>query len=140
MREVAVPALSVSRTLASDVRAPLGGILENQTAIEIKRSGWDVAGWKKSSSGTEIDFVIRDGDRTIPVECKASLDVDRRRMRGLLDYLELHGLSTGLLVSFAPYAEIEFGAGKRIINLPAYALEQLATVVRGDRPRAGARA
>lgn len=130
LRESAVPAISAVHTLSAAARTPLGAVIENQTAIELARSGAELSGWKKGSSGTEIDFIVKRGAVTTPVECKAALAVNRKHMRGVVGYLRLHGLRTGYLVSLAPYGtdtldEVE------VVNLPAYLLECLAAT----RPR-----
>jgi hypothetical protein len=59
LRESAWPSISVIRTLSSAARIPLGGALENQCAIDISRFNEKVFGWKKYSSGCEIDFIIK---------------------------------------------------------------------------------
>ena len=118
-------------TLSSAARRPLGAVIENQTAIELARSGAELSGWKKGSSGTEIDFIMKRDAVTTPVECKAALAVNRKYMRGLVGYLRLHGLRSGHLVSLAPYRTDTLDDGE-IVNLPAYLLERLAAT----RPRA----
>ena len=131
LRESAVPAISAVHTLSAAARTPLGAVIENQTAIELARSGAELSGWKKGSSGTEIDFIVKRGAVTTPVECKAALAVNRKHMRGVVGYLRLHGLRTGYLVSLAPYGT-ETLDPVEVVNLPAYLLECLAAT----RPRA----
>ena len=103
LRESAVPAISAVHTLSAAARPPLGAVIENQTAIELARSGAELSGWKKAPSGAEMDFIVKRGAVTTPVECKAALAVNRKHMRGVVGYLRLHGLRTGYLVSLAPY-------------------------------------
>ncbi|GAH67841.1 unnamed protein product, partial [marine sediment metagenome] len=103
----------------------LGGVLENQTAIELLRFQDQISGWKKTSSGTEIDFILKRIDRCFPVACKASLTINKRHMRGVLDYLDIFSLKTGIIVSLAPQFVTKFVGGKRVINIPAYMLERL---------------
>ena len=100
-------------------------MIENQTAIEVARSGAELSGWKRSPSGAEIDFIVKRGATTVPLECKAALTVNRKHMRGVVGYLRLHGLRTGYLVSLAPY-ETSTLDDVEIVNLPAYLLERLA--------------
>ena len=64
----------------------------------------------------------------MPVECKTALCVNRKHMRGLVEYLRLHGLRAGSLVSLAPCSTTVIG-GFEITNLPAYLLERLGTAV-----------
>jgi len=56
-REAGVPSIKLAGTLSADSRGPLGGIIENQVAVELSRPRMLLHGRKKSSSGTEIDFV-----------------------------------------------------------------------------------
>lgn len=125
LRESAVPSISVLHTLDAAARTPLGGVLENQLAIELARAQDHLTGWKKTPSGGEIDFVVRAGESTVPVECKASLAINRRHMKGLFAYLDAMEQSTGIIVSFAPRSATESGAGRRVVNLPAYLMERL---------------
>jgi len=128
-RESAWPSISVIRTLSPASRIPLGGALENQCAIDISRFSEKVAGWKKYSSGCEIDFIVKKKDIPTPVECKASLKFDRKHIRGMLDYMSQYNVKTGILVTLAPYQEIEVAAIGKIINLPAYMLETLDSFI-----------
>ena len=125
LRESAVLAIRAVHTLSAAARTPLGAVIENQTAIELARSGAEPSGWKKAPSGAEIDFVVKRGAVTTPVECKAALAVNRKHMRGVVGYLRLHGLRTGYLVSLAPYGT-ETLDDIEVVNLPAYLLERLA--------------
>ncbi|MHB9139625.1 MAG: ATP-binding protein [Victivallaceae bacterium] len=125
LRESAWPSISVIKTLSPASRIPLGGALENQCAIDISRFCENVSGWKKSSSGGEIDFIVKKMDVSTPVECKASLKFDRKHIRGLLDYMAEYKVETGILASLAPHQQIEIPGTGRIINLPAYMLEAL---------------
>lgn len=126
LREAAVPAISAVHTLASAARTPLGAVIENQTAIELARSGRELTGWKRTPSGAEIDFIVKRNGTTVPVECKAALSVNRKHMRGLVEYLRLHGLRAGCLVSLAPRSTTVID-GFEITNLPAYLLERLGS-------------
>ena len=68
-------------------------------AIELARGGQPLAGWKRSSAGSESDFIVKPGPATVPVECKASLTVNLRHMRGLIAYLRAHGQRRGYIAS-----------------------------------------
>ena len=132
VRESAVPAISVLTSAHAAVRTILGGVIENQTAIDLARHCDELTGWKKAPSGGEIDFILRLSEGSaVPVECKASLTVNRRHMRGVLDYLRLLSLRTGVVVSLAPHAVTPFEDGRRIINIPAYLVERLPDLVSG---------
>jgi len=125
LRETAVPSISVINTLSSAARTPLGGVLENQAAIALAQRTEPLTGWKKTPSGGEIDFVVKKGEGAVPVECKAALSINKRHLRGILDYLERYDLPCGMVVSFAPFEVMELGPARRVVNLPAYLLERL---------------
>ncbi len=124
LRESAVPSISVLNTIPAAARTPLGGVLENQLAVDLVRSFGGVSGWKKSSSGTEIDFVLKRADTSSPVECKATLTVNKRHLRGVVDYLDLYSLLRGYIVSFAPSVSMKIGY-RTILNTPAYLAEAI---------------
>jgi predicted AAA+ superfamily ATPase len=61
LRESAVPDIHILETVDSNVRKSLGGVLENQVAIDLARQGLVLNGWKKTPSGGEIDFIVKIG-------------------------------------------------------------------------------
>jgi len=123
LREAAVPRISVLDTIDASQRRPLGGILENQVAIGLHHHQGSLEGWKRSSSGSEMDFVSGGSNQRCPIECKAALVVKLTHLKGLRAYLEHYGLSQGTVVSFAPYREYDID-GRIIVNVPAYLLTQ----------------
>jgi predicted AAA+ superfamily ATPase len=132
-RELGMPPINVLKTRSSAARGPLGGGLENQVAIDLARGNAPLCGWKKTPSGGEIDFLLTRARKTVPVECKASLSLDRRSLRGIADYLSEYDQALGVIVSFAPYeiADIEVSGShrkRRVIMLPAPLLERLAAI------------
>lgn len=124
MRESGFPTLSLLEKRPADIRGPLGGLLDNQLAVEIARSGLEPAGWKKTPSGGEIDFILKWKNRAFPLECKAALKLKGSHFRGILDYLDLYGMDTGFTVSGAPFKVISTH-GKKIVNIPFYASEAI---------------
>jgi uncharacterized protein len=128
-RESAWPSINVIKTLSSELRIPLGGALENQCAIEISRSGETVNGWKKAPSGSEIDFIVKRRDITVPIECKASLKFDKKHVRGLTGYMSKYNVGVGILASLAPYQQIDVPSAGKIINVPVYMLEALDRII-----------
>jgi predicted AAA+ superfamily ATPase len=124
-REATVPSIRLAGSLPAAARIPLGGIIENQLGVELSRSGMPVYGWKKSSSGVEIDFVQQAPSGTVPIECKAALSVNLKHTRGLCEYMRLHEQDYGLIVSLAPQCTLEPSGGGRIRNLPVYLTERL---------------
>ncbi|MFM8716699.1 MAG: DUF4143 domain-containing protein, partial [Spartobacteria bacterium] len=130
LRESAVPPIHLLETVDALVRKSLGGVVENQVAVDFAGLGLPLAGWKKTPSGGEIDFIVKTGAATIPVECKASLKCDRRHWQGILEYLEQFNQNLGVVVSLAPLAETQLPSGKKVLNLPAYLLEQFDVLVK----------
>ncbi|MBI2299385.1 MAG: ATP-binding protein [Armatimonadetes bacterium] len=126
LRETAIPSVKLAES-APALRALLGGVLENQLALDLARQHQPLAGWKRSASGSEIDFVHRMPDGSeLPVECKAALRADARHLRGLRAYLDQYAVETGVLASCAPYSETRFPDGKRILWWPLYLAERLS--------------
>ncbi len=125
LREVALPSIRILSTLAPLARQPLGGVIENQTAIELVRQGASLCGWKKTPSGGEIDFVVRRGAETCPIECKASVTCDRKNIRGICEYLTMYGQRFGVVVSLAPNAIFTLPENLTVVNVPIYLLERL---------------
>lgn len=69
--------------------------------------------------------MVKKGEGSVPVECKAALSINKRHLRGIVDYLDLYDRPCGLVVSFAPFEVMELRPGRRVVNLPAYLLERL---------------
>ena len=120
MRESAIPSIHLLDTMNAAQRGPLGGVLENQIAVDIHHLTGSLQGWKRSSSGSEIDFVVENSDRRYPVECKVALDIKLSHLKGMRAYLDRYDLHEGVAVSLAPYREIHIDQHK-IFNVPAYA-------------------
>lgn len=124
-REAAVPSVKLAGSLPAAARTPLGGIIENQVGIELSRSGMPLYGWKKNSSGVEIDFVQKTPSTNIPIECKAALSVNLKHTRGLCEYMRLYEQDSGVIVSLAPRCTLAPAGGGHIRNLPVYLAERL---------------
>ena len=129
LRESAVPDIHILETVESNVRKSLGGVLENQVATDLARQGLVLNGWKKTPSGGEIDFIVKVGNRTIPIECKSALKADRRQWQGVMEYLEQYGQKFGVVVSCAPVGEVQLANGVKILNLPIYLMERFEKLV-----------
>jgi predicted AAA+ superfamily ATPase len=122
-REAAVPAISLLDTVAPELRKPLGGIVENQVAIELARKTSDLNGWKKSPSGMEIDFVLPVAGALMPIECKAATRIKKTHLKGVVTYLRQYGLKRGLVISLAPHKRFTFSGGIEVVNIPLYMAE-----------------
>lgn len=129
MRESATPTLRMLDTPNPEVRAALGAVIENQVAIDLSRWGQKIAGWKKSSSGSEIDFVIKTPQAAIPVECKAALRIKGTHIDGPRVYLRQYAQRTGAIVSLAPFQCIDCDEGMTVVNVPLYCAESLRDIL-----------
>ena len=125
LRESAVPEIHILDTVDSNARKSLGGVLENQVATDLARQGLVLNGWKKTPSGGEIDFIVKVDNRTIPIECKASLKSDRRQWQGVMEYLSQYREEVGVVVCLAPFSENRLANGARVLSLPVYMVERL---------------
>ncbi len=129
LRETSVPSIQLSETLDSQQRRPLGGMIENQVAIALKQNRSTLSGWKQSSSGQEIDFVIKIDGETIPIECKATLAFKTQHAKGIRTYLKKQGGSIGVVVCLSPFEMRKFDSGISIVVLPLYLLDRLLEIV-----------
>ena len=127
LRDMPFPRLSLVSTKNPALRTQLGGLFENVLLLNLlsdqARLG-DVSGWRKGGSdGAEVDFIWRQGDRTIALECKASRKISLKHWSGLRAYLEATvdagSQSTGMLISAAPFEVVRSKQGT-LINLPLY--------------------
>ena len=125
LRETAVPTIDIINTIDNAQRAPLGGVIENQVAIALQHEIGALCGWKRSSSGGEIDFIA---PGPLPIECKAALDLMKTHLKGLRAYMDDFAVRTGIVVSLAPYAEFEID-GRRIVNVPLYRVDEAAAAL-----------
>lgn len=127
LRDMPFPRLSLVSTKNPALRTQLGGLFENALLINLladQGRGGDVSGWRKGAAdGVEIDFVWRQGDHTIALECKASQSVSLKHWSGIKAYLEATanagGRSMGVLVSAAPFKVVKATAGT-LVNMPLY--------------------
>ncbi|MEM4593368.1 MAG: ATP-binding protein [Sulfolobales archaeon] len=62
--------------LPFDSRTDLGALLENFTFSELKKAGYEVKFWRKTS-GAEVDFVVLANSRPIPLEVKKKAKVEK---------------------------------------------------------------
>jgi len=129
LRETAIPNINMLAKTAPEVRNILGGIFENQIAIELNRAGYELTGWKRTPSGSEIDFIVKTRNKLFPLEVKAALKVKGTHLKGLLEYLKLYKLKTGFVISGAPFEIMNYREGMKIINLPIYMAEKLDEVI-----------
>ena len=122
-REAPVPPINLIDSISAVQRKPLGGILENQVAIELARKTSELHGWKKSPSGMEIDFIFRHKNVLVPVECKAATRIKKTHLKGILAYLRMYDQKKGVVVSLSPYERILIDGRFEVVNIPLYMAE-----------------
>ena len=55
--------------------------------------------------------------------------MDRRQWQGVMEYLEQYGQKFGVVVSCAPFGEVQLANGVKILNLPIYLMERFEKLV-----------
>ncbi len=123
LRETAKPSIDLLRTLDSAKRTPLGGVIENMTLLGLSENCSDISGWKKSSSGSEVDFIVKRQETIIPFECKSTQTVKNSHLYGLRDYMEIYKIPVGVVVSLAPLEFRKIGKDHSVLILPLYLIE-----------------
>lgn len=124
-RAVAAPPISLLNTVDPLLRTSLGGLIENAVLIQLlsgQSASLQIGTWKKNAgSPIEVDFVLKltQFGLSLPIECKAALQVKKKHYKNLLHYLDLTHQTIGLLISAAPLKYISVG-DKMIIQIPVY--------------------
>lgn len=102
------------------IRNAIGGLIENSVLLELTSGlGYlkNITGWKRSSdSDKEVDFI---SNGNLPIEVKATLKIQNKHLRGIVEYLKLYDLEKGVVISGDKFKVLEVDA-KKIINLPVY--------------------
>jgi predicted AAA+ superfamily ATPase len=128
-REAGVPSIRLLDTTPG-LRDLLGGVLENQLAVDLSRRTEALIGWKQASSGNEIDFIVRQAPGSeVPIECKAALRADGRHWRGLRAYMDRYPVELAVVASPARFEVTRFQDRKRVVWLPLYFGERLDQVL-----------
>jgi predicted AAA+ superfamily ATPase len=86
--------------------------LELMAFKELKRHNFDIKFWR-AKSGLEVDFVLNKG--AVAIECKISGDVEKRDIKGLIEFTKEHQPKRSILVCLAPT--------KRIMHIDNVAIE-----------------
>lgn len=120
LREQALPQIRLLGKGIHEKRAPLGGLIENITASILQSETMGLAGWKKSSSGSEVDFLVKHKNGIVPIECKAATKIKNTHLGGLLDGMQILAVPVGILVSLAPFEVRKFQSNKTILLIPLY--------------------
>ncbi|MBU4484187.1 AAA family ATPase [bacterium] len=123
LRESSKPHIDLMRTIGAAERTPLGGLIENATLLSLIENYTDVSGWKKSSSGSEVDFIIKKETRIIPFECKSVHSIKNSHLYGLRDYMEIYNIPVVIVVSLAPLEFRKINKDHSVLILPLYLVE-----------------
>jgi predicted AAA+ superfamily ATPase len=91
----------------------VGAIAENYLAVALQTNGYTLYYWE-SGSQAEIDFVIQDNDKIVPIEVKAGIHT---RSRSLLVYKAKYNPPYAIRVSAK-----NFGYENDIKSVPLYAV------------------
>lgn len=120
LREQVLPQIELVGKGMSEKRTPLGGLIENIMAFILQSETTELAGWKKASSGSEVDFIVKRKNDVVPIECKAAAKIKNTHLGGLRDCMRILGVSTGVLVSLAPFEIRKLPSKETIILVPLY--------------------
>jgi len=131
LRESAMPDISLKGTLASVQRSPLGGMIENLTMLSLIEDNPELCGWKKASSGSEVDFIVQWNGKVIPFECKSALAIKNSHLGGVLDYMDAYDLALGAIVSLAPLELRKLSRNRSVLILPLYLIEYWKEMING---------
>ena len=74
--------------------------------------------------------MLRVGATPCPVECKASVAVNKTHTAGVENYLRQYGLRVGTVVRLAPFGRIDRSDGITVINVPLYSAAHLHAIVK----------
>ncbi len=131
LRESALPSLSLLNSTDPGQRQPLGGVIENVVANALVAFLDTLTGWKKASSGSEVDFVVKMGGHTFPVECKAALKIKNSHLYGVQDFLKIHSLKIGVIISLAPFEIRDLSDRQKVVLVPLYLVDFLKEILHG---------
>lgn len=95
-----------------------GAVTENYVAQQLKAMGHELYYWKRKNN--EVDFIIQEEDKVIPVEVKASLN---KRSRSLNEYRRQYNPETSIRISAK-----NFGMVEDVKSVPLYAVFVWAVV------------
>ncbi|MBE9483877.1 MAG: ATP-binding protein, partial [Bacteroidetes bacterium] len=73
--------------------ASMGKVAENLIQFASKASLF----WREANK--EVDFVLQDGSRILPVESKYTSKIRMRDLKGLLRFMDKFGVDTGLVIT-----------------------------------------
>lgn len=91
-----------------------GGMIENYVLVQLVRSGFKPYYWRNKTGTKEVDFIIHQNGKLIPVEAKSS---ERVKAASLNDYVKYYKPTYSIRIS-----EKNFGFENNIKSVPLYAV------------------
>lgn len=126
LSSAARPEIDLTQGFDPEVRTPLGGLIENIVLHELFCQGVrQVSGWRYKTNGSEIDFVAKNSQGTVPIEVKCSPKTKSNQMKPLCTYLDLYSLKKGYFVNLAPGGKFSF-QGANIYQIPIYCVSEIS--------------
>ena len=100
-----------------------GSLTEQYVLQELKaQKELFIAYWSKKSGTAEVDFVIQDNSKIVPVEVKASVNL---KAKSLASYREQYQPEKAVRTSLADF-EINGG----LYNIPLYLIENISGILK----------
>lgn len=106
-----------------------GALVEMQTGLEIIKCSdkYQSAGlyfWRRTGANAEVDYVIQNSDKLIPIEVKSNTT---GKMQSMAEYLKTHDAPYGIRVSLENFGNSTF-QGRQIRVVPVYGVNTVRTV------------
>jgi predicted AAA+ superfamily ATPase len=109
-----------------------GGFFEGVVFNSLRQSFAEIVGWRKGSSGSEVDFAVPFGNGVLLIEVKAAPKLKGTHLGGLLGLMSLQKMQRGVVVSMAPLEQrvVPFDELDRtIVNIPVYLVERITELL-----------
>jgi len=106
-----------------------GALVEMQTGLEIIKCSdkYQSAGlyfWRRTGANAEVDYVIQNSDKLIPIEVKSNTT---GKMQSMAEYLKTHDAPYGIRVSLENFGNSIF-QGRQIRVVPVYGVNTVRMV------------
>jgi len=106
-----------------------GALVEMQTGLEIIKCSdkYQSAGlyfWRRTGANAEVDYVIQNSDKLIPIEVKSNTT---GKMQSMAEYLKTHDEPYGIRVSLENFGNSIF-QGRQIRVVPVYGVNTVRMV------------
>ncbi len=106
-----------------------GALVEMETGLEIIKCSdkYQSAGlyfWRRTGANAEVDYVIQNSDKLIPIEVKSNTT---GKMQSMAEYLKTHDAPYGIRVSLENFGNSNF-QGRQIRVVPVYGVNTVRMV------------